>query len=187
MRTTMTGRACVGLLAALLVAAAERSPRGQSAPEAQVKAAFLYNFAKFVEWPAGAFGDAGAPLVIGVVGKDPLGRDLDNIVRGRTAGGHPIVVQRYATGAVPSGHIVFVSASERSRLRETLDSLKREPILTVSDLDGFTDVGGMIRMFAADGEIKLDINVERASGAGLQLSSKLLSAATTIHGQTRGR
>jgi uncharacterized protein DUF4154 len=183
----MTRRLWIGILAALLVAAAEREPRGQSAPESQVKAAFLYNFAKFVEWPAGAFGDAGAPLVIGVLGKDPLGRDLDNSVRGRTAGGHSIVVQRYATGTTPSGHIVFVSASERSRLRETLESLKREPILTVSDLDGFTDAGGMIRMFVVDGEIKLDINVDRASGSGLRLSSKLLSAATTVGGQVRGR
>jgi uncharacterized protein DUF4154 len=168
------------LLVALLLASSVAAAFGQSAAESQVKAAFLYNFAKFVEWPSGAFAGTDTPLVIGVVGKDPFGRDLDDVVRGRTAVGRSIVVRRYAASDTLDCHVAFIGTSEKRRLGEILRRLKGTAVLTVSDLDDFIQAGGMIRMFAAAGEIKLEINPDAATSAGLKLSSKLLGAATLV-------
>src|SRR5262245_22285190 len=103
-------------------------------PEYQVKAAFLFNFARFVEWPSDAFADARSPLVIGVLGPDPFGAELDEVVRGKTVHGRSIVVQRYARPSdVGPCHVLFVGRGEAGRLRRGLGALKDGRVLTVGE------------------------------------------------------
>jgi hypothetical protein len=150
-------------------------------PEYQLKAVFLFNFAQFVEWPAAAFPAPDAPLVIGVLGSDPFGPALDEVVRGETIGPHRLEVRRYTRlDEVGPCQILFIGASEATRLEQVLGRLRDRPILTVSDLEGSALRGVMIRFVPENGRIRLRINLEAARKAGLQVSSKLLRRAEIV-------
>lgn len=155
----------------------------QSASEYATKAAFLYSFAKFVEWPPDAFAGPDSPLVIGIVGKDPFGRELDDVVRGRTARGRPVVVNRIDARNARDCHILFVSASERKHFGEIVGALKPAMILTVSDVEDFAASGGMIGQLEEGGHIRIEINIDAVLRAGLKISSKLIGAATIVKEQ----
>jgi YfiR/HmsC-like len=143
--------------------------------EYDVKAVFLFNFSQFVDWPAPAFEDARAPLVIGVLGNDPFGSALEVIVRGQTANGRPIVVQRYTrVEEIGACHILFIGDSEQSRLPQVLAALAGRHILTVGDFDDFAGSGGVIRFVNVGNRIRLHINLQAAKAANLSISSKLL-------------
>lgn len=160
-----------------------RAPAAEPAPSAeyQIKAVFLFNFAQFVEWPARAFADARAPLVIGILGDDPYGAYLDDLVKGEKIGERPLVVRRYRDLAEVAGcHVLFVSRSESDRFPRILSSLKGQSVLTVSDADTFSREGGMIRFVADNGKIRLGINVEAAKACGLIISSKIIRPATIV-------
>jgi len=148
-----------------------------SAQEYQVKAAFLYNFAKFVDWPGEPAG-TGAPLVITVFGKDPFGPALENIVLGRTVNGRPLVIRRTSRleELLPC-HILFISSSEKRRLAEILQALKSASVLTVSDMEEFLRLGGTVRFFVEENKVRFGINLEAARRTELKISSKLLSLA----------
>lgn len=149
--------------------------------EYQIKAVFLFNFAQFVEWPATAFADAHSPIVIGVLGEDPFGSLLDDTIRGETVGGRPLVVQRYRrVEEIKVCHILFISTSEAGRSDSVLFSLRRRPLLTVSDLDGFAGRGGMIQLFTEKSKVRLRIDLAPAKAANLTISSKLLRPAEVI-------
>lgn len=170
------------LLAGLLLGGGSRAP-GQSAPvnEYQIKAVFLFNFAQFVEWPATAFPDPQAPLILGVLGDDPFGALLDETVRDEKIGRHPLLIQRYRqVEQIGDCHILFISQSERGRLESVLTRLTGRNILTVSDADGFALRGVMIRFITEKGRIRLRINLDAAKAAGLTLSSKLLRPAEIV-------
>ncbi len=150
--------------------------------EYQLKAAFLANFAKFVEWPAHSFPEGSAPVQMAIVGDDPFGRDLDDTIRGKLLQGHPMVVKRVHWRDDLTGfHIAFISASDRSHLAEILQRLESASVLTVSDIDGFCAAGGVIAFVMADERIRFEVNVDAAQRRGLKISSKLLSLATTVH------
>lgn len=155
------------------------SLRAQSASkEYQVKAAFLYNFFQFVDWPPEAFPQPQTPLVIGIIGDDPFGAALDQIVRGEKVNGRPMVIMHFHSPAeIKVCHVLFVSRSENGDVREILSALKGRNILTVSDLDDFTRDGGIIRFVTENNKIRFIINMDAAKTANLRLSSKLLSAA----------
>ena len=149
--------------------------------EYQIKAIFLFNFAQFVDWPAGAFPDSTAPLVIGVLGDDPFGPYLDETVRGETVRGRPFEVRRYQKiEDIRTCHILFVSPSEESRLEDILANLKHRAILTVGDGTGFAKRGGMIRFVSERSRIRMRINVAAAEAVQLTISSKLLRAAEIV-------
>jgi len=149
--------------------------------EYQVKAVFLFNFAQFVEWPPTAFPDTNAPLIIGVLGEDPFGAFLDEIVRGETVNSRPLVVQRYrSVNEITTCHILFVSRSEAGRLDQTLASLKDRNILTVGDADDFVRRGGTVQLANAQNKVRLVINPDAAKAANLTISSKLLRAAEIV-------
>ena len=149
--------------------------------EYQIKAVFLFNFAQFVDWPAGAFPDSTAPLVIGVLGDDPFGPYLDETVRGETVRGRPFEVRRYQKiEDIRTCHILFVSPSEESRLEDILANLKHRAILTVGDGTGFAKRGGMIRFVSERNKIRMRINVAAAEAVQLTISSKLLRAAEIV-------
>jgi hypothetical protein len=148
--------------------------------EYSVKAAFLYNFAKFVEWPSTAFNDPDDPLVIGVLGQDPFRSALDEL-EGKSAGRRTIVVRRSkSVKELGKCHIVFVSKSVTGSVQEICQTLSKKAVLTVSDMDQFAQMGGMIGLSTVENRIRFSINLKVAQEAGLKLSSQLLKLATIV-------
>jgi hypothetical protein len=142
------------------------------APEPQVKAAFLYNFAQLATWPTNAFAGSNSPIVIGVLGKDTLKEELDRL-NGLKAGGHIVRVARYIDVANATNcHVLFISDSERRKFDAIFDALRHAPILTVGDSRGFS-TRGMIELIRAGDGFDFRINLEAANTAGLRLSSRL--------------
>jgi hypothetical protein len=156
------------------------SAQAQIAPEYQVKAVFLFNFAQFVEWPATSFQETNT-LIIGILGEDPFGAYLDETVRGEEVNGHPLVVHRYRlVEEVKACHILFINATEIHQLKQVFASLKSRSILTVSDADNFTKQGGMIRFFTENKKTRIRINLNATKDADLTISSKLLRLAEIV-------
>jgi YfiR/HmsC-like len=182
-----------GGLAKMLLAVAAASVlfwgeilRGDDTPaasEAQIKAVFVFNFAKYMEWPATAFPNATAPIVIGVVGRDPFGDYLQH-VEGKMAQGRPFVIKHLAADSDVSGcQILFISHSEATRMREILEKTKASPILTVGEDETFAQNGGIIRFVLKNGNVRLEIDLTAAQRAGLTISSKLLAVADVVKGK----
>ena len=167
--------AVAGLLASAGVTAAPT--------EYQVKAVFLFNFSRFVEWPAAAFASADAPFVVGVFGHDPFGSDLDEVVKGKSVNGRPLVVRRLRRAADGAGcQILFIHQSEQRHLSEVLSAPERHSTLTVSDIPGAAQRGVMIRLVTEGGRVRMRVNVESARAAALVISSNLLRAAEIVVG-----
>jgi hypothetical protein len=146
--------------------------------EYQLKAAFLFNFTQFVEWPANIFSSAKAPIVIGILGEDPFGSYLDEIVSGEEINGHPLVVQRYhSTEEIKTCHILFINLPKVIKQEQILSTLKGKSILSVGEATNFIKEGGMIKFSMVDNKIHFQINPEAAKEAGLTISSKLLRLA----------
>jgi hypothetical protein len=149
--------------------------------EHRLKAVFLFNFTKFVEWPPSAFAAADAPFVIGVYGRDPFGSDLDEVARGESVNGRPLLVKRVQTVQDAAAcQILFIPESEQANLDGILAALTRSNTLTVSDLDGAAHRGAMIRLVTDHDKVRMRINVDSARAAGLTISSKLLRAAEIV-------
>jgi len=165
------------LLAALLNCPPARAQ--DAAPsEFQLKAAFIFNFAKFVEWPAEAFPTPASPFVIGVIGDNPFDDILRQTILNKQINGHPFRVAQCKTLAdLKSCHILFISLSERKRLADILRSIRGASVLTVSDLDHFLPAGGMIHFLMEGNKVRFAINDAAAKEVGLRISSKLLNLA----------
>ncbi len=149
--------------------------------EHRLKAVFLFNFSKFVEWPPSAFATADAPFVIGVIGRDPFGSDLGDIARGETVNGRRLLVRHVqAAQDAAACQILFIPESEGAKLEEIVAALAGSNTLTVSDLDSAAQRGAMIRLITDRDKIRLRINVESARAAGLTISSKLLRASEIV-------
>ena len=147
----------------------------------QVEAVFLFNFSQFVEWPPKVFPDAQSAMVIGVLGSDPFGSALDEVVRDEVVNGRKLTVRRFrSVEEVADCHILFIGRSEGDRVAEILARLKGRSILTVSELDGFAKQGGVIRFVLVDNKIRLHINLEAARAVGLTISSKLLRPSQIV-------
>jgi len=146
--------------------------------EYQVKAIFLFNFAQFVQWPVHAFTGPDDALTICILGDDPFGSFLDDIVRNEKVDGHPMVIKRCnRVEDVEGCQILFVSSSERDHYQKILAALRGKSVLTVSDIDGFVRNGGMIRLMMEGGKIHFRINLGSTKKARLKISSKLLRLA----------
>jgi len=169
---------CAVWLLGVLTPGSEAS--GQTSREYEIKAVLLFNLARFVEWPTNAFPSPQAPLVIGILGRDPFGPLLDEAVAGEVINGHPVLVQRYSSLAqVKDCQILFIGVTESGRARDVISALKGRPILTVSEISGFTQqLGGMTRFYVNEqNKIRLRINLQAAKSEGLSISSKLLQVA----------
>ena len=175
-----------GLLYCLLGLAVFTRSAGAEAPtEYQVKAVFLYNFSRFVEWPPQTFTAPDEPFVIGVLGSDPFGTRLDEAVRGEQIDQHPLVVRRFRSlGEIGDCRILYIDRSQSAEVPQILAALDHHGTLTVSDLDGVSERGVMIQFTTENNRIRLRINVESARAAGLTISSKLLRSADIVG--TRG-
>jgi|SRR5690348_2285263 uncharacterized protein DUF4154 len=173
---------CIPTLACFLaftITAPAQSPR---APEYQVKAAFLYNFAKFVEWPAQAFPSSSAPFRICVLGRDPFGDTFTGIVQGKLISGHPIVALTLPSAAeVRPCHVLFIGNTDSATLKAALDRMRGFPILTVGESADFLALGGMINFVLEDDRVRFEINLAAAELHHLKLSSKLLAVARVVN------
>ena len=155
-----------------------------SLAEYQVKALFLLNFTKFVAWPGGAFPGTNTPVVIGVYGEDKFGGALKKVVEGKTVSGRQIIIQSIdRSDEAEKCQILFISDSEKKHLGETLDKLKALPVLTVGESDQFMEQGGMINFVKKEGSVRLEINMDAARQARLQISSRLLTVADKVKGK----
>ena len=151
--------------------------------EYKIKAAYLYNFAKFVEWPAEELADPSLPLSVCIYGKDPFGAALDSI-KDKTVKGRKLVISRSSEiNKLEGCHILFISPSEKNNLSVILKKLRDMHILTVSDMEGFASNGGMINLNKVENKIRLEINLDAAEISGLKMSSKLLKLAKIIKGK----
>ena len=170
------------LAAVVLLLSGSVMLHAQTAPkETQIKAVFLFNFSQFVEWPASSFADAQAPLIIGILGKDPFGNYLEQTVNNEKVNNRPIIIQHYNNaGEIKMCNILFISLSEKDQLAETYKALQGRPILTVGDTRNFIREGGMVRFVTENDKIKFQINVNAAKAAGLTISSKLLRLAEIV-------
>jgi hypothetical protein len=157
--------------------AVDSSPRS---PEYLIKAAYLYNFAMFVEWPSDAFTRPDSPMVIGVIGSDPFGWALDRTVQDKRIGKRQIVIERLQWGQdARRAHIVFVSASDSARLAELASRLDGSPTLIVADSDGARPRSA-VSFVVNDNKVGFEINLDQANRARLTISSKLLNLARVV-------
>jgi hypothetical protein len=179
------GRVATAVVLLVLLAgpSAAQGPAG-TPTEYEVKAAFLYNFAKFVHWPPDP---ESTPFVITVLGRDPFGNILDDTLRGKSIDGRPVAVRRVSSADdVEPSQILFISDSEGQRLPAILERVGTKAILTVGETHQFSDRGGAIR-FVVDGDrVRLEINPTAAERSGLRISSDLLRIARIVQpGQER--
>jgi hypothetical protein len=161
---------------ALLLAAPALTAQTASAPA--LKAAFVYNFAKFAEWPADA--PKAGPLTICVLGDLLIASELDSTIKGRTIDGREVVILRVQPDALRACHVLYLSGFEAKRWQQIIDDLKGAPVLTVSDADHFAEAGGIAGLFIDDGKVRFAVNIEAAKRARLQISSRLLSLAKLV-------
>ena len=178
-------RACGPVCACAFLALA--APLGRIEAEAPiadeypVKAAFLFNFAKFVEWPPDAFKSPEDPIGICVLGQNPFGSALEDVVRNKIVANRAFLVREIANSQQASKcHIVFVTASERKRFRSLLEELKGRSILTVGETDDFIPNGGVINFKLKDARVRIEIDAGAAERVKLHISSKLLSLAEIV-------
>jgi hypothetical protein len=156
----------------------------QSVSETEAKAAFLYNFTQFVSWPAIPVPKNPSPFVIGILGEDPFGTVLDQIVKGETVNGRKIVVERYSNlASINDCQILFISRSEERHLDEIFAAMKDKPVLTVGDSQQFAKRGGAINLITERNRIRITVNLATAQRNRLIFSSNLLRAAEVIGGQ----
>jgi hypothetical protein len=157
------------------------SAQATSLPEYKVKAAFLYTFTKFIEWPEEAFEDSESPFTLCVVGKDPFGSTLDLLTE-RTAQGRTILILRtnYWENLTTPCHVMFVAESERKRVYAIVAAFRLRPSLTVSDIKNFARQGGIINFIKKNKKIRFVINVDAGKRAGLKFSAQLLELATVV-------
>lgn len=179
-------RALLRAICALVVGLARCAGQDAASTEYQVKAAYLFNFAKFVEWPAGAFRTPNSPLVICVLGSNPFGSELEGSIAGKTVGGRRLEITHLPRGLDASAcQIVFIPSSEKGQVREILQRLTGTNALTVADTSGFIDDGGMINFVWEGDRVRFEANVDAAEHAHLRLSARLLTVAKLVVGKSR--
>jgi hypothetical protein len=155
--------------------------RGQEIEEYRVKAAFLYNFAKFVDWPSQAFKTPQDPIMVCVLGHNPFGNALEEVLRGKSIEGRAFAFRQVADAEEASAcQILFISSSEGKHFRSLYGNLKPAGVLTVGEARGFATDGGVINFKLDAGRVRFEINVGAAEHAQLQISSKLLSLAQIV-------
>lgn len=157
----------------------ERRPDAQG--EYDIKAAFVLNFVRYVDWPARAFATPSAPLVICVLDPNPFGKVLEALVAGETVSGRPIS-SRIASTSGPLGgcHVVFVPREQTSRAASVIVSTTNAPVLTVGEVPRFIEHGGIINLVTTGDRVRFEINADAAEQKGITISSRLLALAQNV-------
>lgn len=170
-------------IALLCGGAALLAPGQSQVEEYRLKAAYLFHFAQFVEWPAGALDGADKPLVFCVIGEDPFHGDLEGTVQGKSAGGRAVRILHLQRIQANSGcHLAFIDHKQGGRVHELLASLDKAPVLTVGESEDFLREGGMIRFCMEDRKVRFEINQGAAERAHLKISARLLLLAKSVIG-----
>lgn len=172
------------LLFGLIFTLASSSPaQNTTITEYQLKAAFIYNFVKFVDWPPTTFTNASEPYVIGVLGDNVFGDELEQAIANKTINGRALVCQKFRSAREAVGcQVLFISSSEKLHFKRILADLRGQSILTISEADGFIDDGGIINFVPMpDRTVRFQINQQAAKDVRLQISSDLLNLALTDH------
>jgi hypothetical protein len=178
-----TYRIRLGLLVWLVVTA-PYSVAAQRLPEQDVKAAYLINFAKFTEWPAASFPYAETPIVIGVAGDETMRRAIDRLAEGRLFSGRALRTRAVDRPADASQtHVVFLADSTGSRTANILRAVNGLPVLTVGDVERFSEPGSMIGFLLEDDRLRFEIRVDLVEQAGLRVSSRVLALAKAVYGR----
>lgn len=153
----------------------------ESLPESQIKAAFLVNFPKYVDWPAEAFVQTNSPVIIAVLGRTEVTAELRKIITGRSVNGRPLLLKPLASGEEPgSCHILFISATAPELSPDVLARLTADAVLTVGESAEFLERGGIINLARREQKIALEVNLPAAEHARIEISSKLLSVARVV-------
>jgi hypothetical protein len=149
--------------------------------ETQIKATFLYKFAGFIEWPAGAFAAPDSPIEIGVLGADALAGELENIVSGRTVHGRPLAIRRLKRGEPTAGlHALFVGHAESGHIEEVLNKAKGQALLVVTESEDAQPRGSVINFVTVDDKVRFDIAPPPASPGNIRISARLLGVARKV-------
>jgi hypothetical protein len=155
---------------------------GAAVSEPLVKAGFVYNFAKFTEWPAAALPSTG-PVVLCLTASDALGA-VSQVMEGKALQGRTLTVRHHVrVDELRSCHIVYMTDTDERRQTEALRALRGLPVLTIGDAEGYAEVGGMIGLVGVGGRIQFEVNTDLAQAAGLKISSQLLRLARTVRGR----
>jgi hypothetical protein len=153
--------------------------------ETQVKAAFLFNFIKFVEWPSSSFSKPNSAITVCTIGSDDVAEVFEGIIQGKEIGGRPIVVRRPDATGLNGCHVVYIGGERKRYANSVLEQVKGQSILTVGDIEQFARAGGIISLTTRDNKVRFAINPQAGARASLRISSKLLSLATIVgeHGE----
>jgi len=165
----------------LLILSSAQSVSSRITREYEIKTAFIYNFAKFVEWPQNTFPDNQSSFVIGVLGQDVFGKHLDAL-EGKILKDREVRVKRYHdVQEISTCHMLFISSLEGHRLPEIFKALKNKSVLTIGDMPQFNQSGGVINFILEDNKVRFEINSKAADQAGLTISSHLLRLAQVVY------
>lgn len=146
--------------------------------EYEIKAGFLFNFTKFVEWPEGTFVDSSSPIILGIVGENPFGNLLTETAAGKTVNGRAVLVRQFKEGQdLRTCQVLFIASTNKKHLVQTLEKLKGSRVLTIGEGSAFTQSGGMIAFLVEGNKVRLEIDLEAVSEAHLKMSSKLIAVA----------
>jgi len=174
------------LLAHLLLVVPPSFGASHAVEEYQLKAALILNFARFTSWPEDTFTDATAPLHLCVLGDNVLQKTFDSLSKKRIAK-HPVVVTVANPLKEPAScHAIFVTGQDREQLPRMFAAIAGKPVLTIGEMSGFNDTGGMIKLFNVDGRLKFQVNINNTQDAGIKLSSRLLKLAHSIERREAG-
>lgn len=168
------GYSFIALLITWTVLTAQTTP----VSSAEVKAAFLYNFATFSEWPSEAFSNENSPFVIGVLGENPFGNALNDIVSNESKNGHPLTIKYFTkVEEAKHCHILFINVNKTDIQSQMFAALKKKPVLTLGDAPDFLNKGGMVRFFIENNKLRFQINLDTVKESNIVISSKLLRLA----------
>jgi hypothetical protein len=159
-------------------------------PEYLIKAGFIYNFAKLVEWPISSFTNQGQPIAICILGNDRFAATLERVVDGKKMESHPFLIERLKSpkdSKESACHMFFIASEESPRADEIIELLKRTPVLTIAEMPGFARQGGIINFVIEDSKVRFEVNVDAAKQAGLNISSRLLSLAKIVQTSVTSR
>ena len=172
------------LLVLFFLSARTGNAQDIAVPEADAKAAFLYNFVKFVEWPAKAFPSESTNITVAVFGDDDFAATLSTLLKDKKAHGRSFSVRKaFTTQEAKDAQVVFIAAGESKRAAQILDGIKNAPTLTIGESEQFANHGGMINFYFEDKQLRFEINVAAAEKANLNISSKLLRLAKPSKGK----
>jgi YfiR/HmsC-like len=171
------------LVLLLLLAQAARSFAAdpQTLTEYQIKAGFFFNFTRFVDWPESAFVNASSPVFVCILGETPLTDLVTDVALGKVVNGRAVSIRRVkASDDLRQCNLLFISAEEERHTAEILASLKKANTLTVGETPGFAQAGGMINFSIQENRVKLELNLEATTRAGLKVNSKLIAVARLV-------